>query len=470
MRIDLLNTLIIIPPDPRGKEYTREMRCQEKREVLGTLKPPLTPALLCALFRERNLPFRLMENMNATRAFARLQSLNFMPGLILFPTCTPTITRDLAFAGQLKNQTGALLAAFGPHTSGIPRQTLEDFPALDFALIGEPEETALALAQGVAPDQLPGLAFRQQSAGITVNPPQQNAIPLDDFPIPDWGQFDLNRFRVPLFGEKFLLVELSRGCPYHCDFCVVPLTHTCKVREKSPNRVVHEIRELMTRFGISFFYFWGDTAVYNPRTMEAIADSIIAHGLDIQWMSNTRPEAVLDQDYANKLWRSGCRILSMGAESGDPEILAGMGKKLDIQTLHRAVRTLRAAHIQSFLFFMFGYPGETMRTLKQTRDLALRLDPDYANFYPVVPYPGTPLWKHCVENNLLLSNDWSRVDFTDYILRQPNLSPAQVMSFVRRARRDFYLRPSCILRTLRHLGTPRRAAEILKSIPAYFGQ
>lgn len=444
------------------------MRCQEKREVLGTLKPPLTPALLCAVFREHNIPFLAMENLSAARAAARMQALGFDPSLILMPTCTPTILRDMNFADKLKKKTGATTAAFGPHTSGIPTQTLEEFPGLDLALMGEPEQACLALAQGADPATVPGLAFRHPERGIVLNEPEPADTDLDTLPIPDWGRFDLSRYNVPLFGERFLLVELSRGCPYHCDFCVVPLTHTGRVREKSTDRIIKEIKHLKNTYGVSFFYFWGDTAVYNPRTMQALASRIISERLDIQWISNTRPEAILDTDYARTLYRSGCRVLSMGAESGDPDTLARMGKNLDISKLKAAVHTLRAANIQSFVFFMFGYPGETMRSMRRTRDLALNLNPDYANFYPVVPYPGTPLWKLCLEQGLLGGSDWSHVDFTDYVLSQPGLPASQVMRFVRRARRDFYLRPEYMLRTLKRISTPARAVQILKSIPAYF--
>jgi radical SAM superfamily enzyme YgiQ (UPF0313 family) len=464
----LHNTLIIIPPDPRGQEYTREMRCQEKREVLGTLKPPLTPALLCALFRDNRIPFLALEHSSAARAADRMRGNRFSPGLILMPTCTPTIIRDMEFARGLKEKTGAATAAFGPHTSGIPAQTLEEFSGLDYALIGEPEQACLALARGEAPARVHGLAYRNPGGGVAVNPPRAPGDALDAMPFPDWSRFDLSRYRVPLFGERFLLVELSRGCPYHCEFCVAPLTHAGPVREKTADRVIAEIKHIKQKYGVSFFYFWGDTAVFNPRTMRALAERIIADRLDIQWISNTRPEAIADLEYARLLRRSGCRVLSMGAESGDPATLERMGKKLDYSKLTNAVRTLRDADIQSFVFFMFGYPGETMKSLRRTRDLALKLDPDYANFYPVVPYPGTPLWTQCVEQGLVSEKDWSRVDFTSYVLNQPALPARKVMHFVRRARLEFYLRPDYMLRTIKNIGSPARALQILKAIPGYF--
>ena len=460
--------LIILPWDPPRGAFTREMRCQEKKEVLGTLKPPLTPALLAALLHERGIPFTTLENQPAEHVARALHEQNVQPDLILFPTCTPTVVRDMEFIARVKQDTPVAAAAFGPHTSGLPGRPLEQFPQLDFAIMGEPEETVLELIAGKAPSEIPGLAFRDEQGRVVVNEKRPGVAELDALPFPAWDRFDISRFRVPLFGKKFLLVETSRGCPYGCGFCVVPLTHGGHVREKSPERIVEEIKYMKSRHGVQFFYFWGDTAVYRRETMETLCRMILEQGLDIEWISNTRPEAVGDPGFARILRKSGCLMLSMGAESADPEVLRAMGKKLDLQSMKNAVRVLRRAGIRSFVFFMFGYPGETKETMKKTGELALELDPDYANFYPVVPYPGTPLWRHCVENELLMSNDWARVDFTDYILRAPGLSPDEVLGAVRRARHRFYLRPRVVMRTLRDLSEPARIMDLLRAVPAYF--
>ena len=220
-------------------------------------------------------------------------------------------------------------------------------------------------------------------------------------------------------------------------------------------------------YDVSFFYFWGDTAVLRRQSMEEICDRIIAEPLNISWISNARPECVADLDFAKKLRRAGCLMLSMGAESG-AAVRDTMHKKLNDENLHRAIRLLKQADIRTFVFFIFGYPGETRETMEATLRLALALDPDYANFYPAVPYPGTPLWRACKEQNLLPPHDWRQVDFTHYILRLPDLPPEAVMDFVRRARRAFYLRPRYMMKTLRDVATPRRMLELIKAAPAYF--
>ncbi len=292
---------------------------------------------------------------------------------------------------------------------------------------------------------------------------------MDSLPIPAWDYFDISNYRVPLFGKKFLTVEVSRGCPYSCSFCVVPLTHGNIVREKTPGKIVEELKFLKQKYGVSFFYLWGDTAVFRRPAMEELCDRIITEKLDVQWISNTRPEAVQDISFAEKLRKSGCRMLSMGAESGDPAVLESMGKKLDINAIRRSIAILKKAKIRTFVFFIFGYPGETHATMNETMKLALELDPDYANFYPAVPYPGTALWDYCVKNNLLTDDNWEKVDFSSFILKCDGLSAAAVMEMVRGARIRFYIRPKYLLKSMRDLASPSRAVELLKSAPAYLG-
>lgn len=468
--------LIIIPYDEPGEAYTREMRCQEKKEILGTRKPPLTPAIIAALFERDSIPFAVIENTPPGIAAAQLAKTNFHPDLVVFPTCTPTVARDMLFISELKtlltkhNSSRVTTAAFGSHTSGVPKETLEEYDVLDIAIAGEPEETILELASAEKElDDIKGIAWRRADSSIVLNPRREGVADLDSLPTPAWDNFDISGYRVPLFGKKFLAVEVSRGCPYSCSFCVVPLTHGAKVRERAPEKIVEELKFLKQKYNTSFFYLWGDTAVFRRAAIEEFCDRVITANLGIQWISNTRPEAIQDMQLAEKLHKSGCRMLSMGAETADPAILETMGKRLDIDALRRSIAILKTVKIRSFVFFIFGYPGETRATMANTLRLALDLDPDYANFYPAVPYPGTALWDYCIKNDLLADRDWRNIDFSSYILKSDSLSSAQVMEMVRGARLKFYLRPKYIIKSMRDLASPARAVELIKAAPAYLG-
>ena len=122
---------------------------------------------------------------------------------------------------------------------------------------------------------------------------------------------------------------------------------------------------------------------------------------------------------------------------------------------------MRTAGIKSFGFFILGYPGETAANLDRTIDYAIDLDPDFANFYPAVPYPGTALYDKCVREGLLTEEDWSRMEYSYYLLRSNGLDERVVMDAINRAKRRFFLRPAYMRR---HLGDVARLALTKQAI------
>jgi coproporphyrinogen III oxidase-like Fe-S oxidoreductase len=125
---------------------------------------------------------------------------------------------------------------------------------------------------------------------------------------------------------------------------------------------------------------------------------------------------------------------------------------------------MRDAGIRSFAFFIFGYPGESPETMDHTVQYAIELDPDFANFYPAVPYPGTALYEKCVRDALLpaqAGEDWSKMEYSYYLLRGNGLDEQVVMKAINRAKRKFFLRPGYMAR---HLGDVARIAVTKQSI------
>jgi radical SAM superfamily enzyme YgiQ (UPF0313 family) len=153
----------------------------------------------------------------------------------------------------------------------------------------------------------------------------------------------------------------------------------------------------------------------------------------------------------------------MGIESSSPEIRKDMVKRLEEAKIRTAFRNLRDAGIKSFGFFIFGYPGDTAASMNATVDYAIELDADFANFYPAVPYPGTELYEKCKREGLLANEDWSRMEYSYYLLEGNGLDERVVMAAINRAKRRFFLRPSYLAR---HLGDTLR---LVRTKPAIVG-
>ena len=445
-------TLLINPPLVGGIAFTRQGRCQEREEVLGTTKPPLTLALLAALLREQGHQVRLAD-LTASRVdvdayISRLEVDGFSPTLILFPSTTPTLDADVAAIAKIKARFNAPMFCFGPHASTTPHDSMARSPQVDGMIVGEPEDAVLALAN--LPDtsnleSVPALTFRKNGE-VTPHRAHGSFTGFLAAPLPAWDLLDLSTYSLPLVNQSYAIVETSRGCPYSCDFCVAPIHQGHKFRERSPKSIVDEMAHMNATYGVRFFYLWGDTVTLNIKSFSALCDEIISRGLDVQWLGNARADNLQDPAFVERLKKAGCWMLALGIETESDETRKHMMKRLESEKIRRALKNLRAARIRSFAFFILGYPGEDPAALERTIDYALELDPDFANFYPAVPYPGTELYQKVRQLGLLTNEDWTRMEYSYYLLEGNGLNEAVVMDAIRRARRRFFLRPRYLTR------------------------
>ncbi|HYN09493.1 MAG TPA: radical SAM protein [Vicinamibacterales bacterium] len=446
------STLFVNPPLVGGIAFTRQGRCQEREEVLGTTKPPYTLALAAALFREKGWNVRL-DDLTATGRsvddlIAKLDAEGFRATLIVFPSTTPTLEADAAEMARLKAHFRAPVFGFGAFASCTPHEAMARAQAMDGFLVGEPEDGLLALGaleslDGL--DEIPSLTFRRQGQ-IVPHRAHGTFAGFLNAPYPAWDLLDLTAYRLPVVNKSYVLVETSRGCPYSCDFCVAPIHQGHKFREKSAKVLVDEIERGYRELGLSFFYLWGDTVTLNVKSFSAFCEELIARNLPVEWFGNARADNLTDPEFVKRLRKAGCWMLALGIETESEETRKDMMKRLDGQKIRAAIANMRSAGIRSFAFFIFGYPGETPASLERTTRYAIDLDPDFANFYPAVPYPGTELHAKAKREGLLVSEDWTRMEYSYYLLRGNGLDEPTVMGAINRAKRRFYLRPGYLMK------------------------
>jgi anaerobic magnesium-protoporphyrin IX monomethyl ester cyclase len=463
-------TLLVNPPLINGIAFTRQGRCQEREEVLGTTKPPYTLALLATLLRNAGCDVRLVDatagRLSTGDVIARLDADGFDPTLILFPSTTPTLDADAVEMARLKARYHAPLVCFGPHASTTPADSMARAAAIDGMLVGEPEDGAVQLAMLSSFDRAGDVASMTWRRGDTVCPHRAHGsfAGFKDLPFPAWELLDLTHYSLPLVDKPYIIIETSRGCPYTCDFCVAPIHQGHKFRERGAKAIVDEIEKAYRDLGVEFFYLWGDTVTLNVKSFTAFCDELIARNLPVQWFGNARADNLTDPAFVHRLRRAGCWMLALGIESESEDIRKDMAKRLEREKIQTAFRNMRQAGIKSFAFFIFGYPGETERSMETTVDYAIELDPDFANFYPAVPYPGTDLFEKAVRDGLLspeAAADWPKMEYSYYLMSGNGLDERVVMKTINRAKRRFFLRPSYMVR---HLGDVVRLAMTKQAI------
>ena len=468
------SVLLINPPRINGFSWTREGRCQEKEDILGTTKPPLSLAIIASVLRNNKVNFRLIDatalNLSSEDICNLLIDSKFYPDSIIFCTTTATVLSDTRSLSVLKKRFNSKLIAFGAQISGAYKETLEKIPDIDVGIIGEPEYTVLDLVQNFNLSNLSnvsGIVWRNGKE-IFVNNRRNWIEDLNQLPQPAWDMLPLEKYILPFINKKYLLVETSRGCPFACDFCVAPLIHGYKFREKAPKIVVDEIEELKKKYKIKYFYLFGDTVTLNKRFVSEFCDELTGRDLKIQWLTNTRADTLYDAKLVKKMKESGCWMLAIGIESFNEKTRENMQKKLETDKITKAIRLLTETGILSFGFFIYGYPGETEKDMYETTRFACSLPLDYANFYPAVPYPGTAFYTKSMNNGYLHSTSWDKMEYSSYIIKTKDLNEAIVKKAVSRAYRSFYMRPKFIYKHIKNIGPMNFFSSSIKYSLKYF--
>ena len=324
------------------------------------------------------------------------------PDVIAFTSMTTSYQSVEESAVLLKEALGVPIIIGGPHATTLPELTLQN-PHIDFLVYGEGEYVFRDwLRQIEAGDtnwgQNKGLWYKDADGNV-VNGGERELIPdLDELPFPARHLFDLKAY--PLYapdGEQMLTVLTSRGCPYKCSFCfkgIVGRTY----RQRSPENIVAELRELIDRYDVRNFYFMDDLFTINVKRLEAILDYFIAQDLGVRWRCLARVDRV-NPELLNKMYQAGCRQIHFGIESGNPEILKKTAKHIDLDQVRQAIEWTEDAGIMSKGYFILGLPGDNEETMNETIEFAASLRLSEAMFSIATPMPGTELWEELVHKN-----------------------------------------------------------------------
>lgn len=461
--------LLLNPPSFNRWRYIKEGICQGR--CSPSVWPPVTLATIGALAgRIGGIETRLLDgaalHLSEAKLLAALREA--APDAAILSTTTPTFPADLRAAELVKQvRPGCRVAMLGPHVSALPEEAVAS-PAVDVVFRNEPERIAenwlRALAGGRDWREVRGLTFRRDDGAAVSMPDELFIADLDELPFPDRDLIDNSLYFDPLTGKPFTVIRNSRGCPCACGFCV-SFYFGRKWRTRSVENIVAEIDECVERHGVTDFLFNADFFTCDRSAVIDLCDAIVERRLPITWMCNSRVDAV-DAELLGAMKRAGCQLISFGIESASQSILDGANKRIDRETIERAIALTRRAGIQSLGYFVFGLPGETRETARDTIRLARRLPLDFAGFFTATPYPGTALYRCLEAEGRLKSRNWTRYDESACdVYDLPDLTGREIRALTREAYRAFYLRPSQIAAELRRFVSPhglRRAWSLAR--------
>jgi radical SAM superfamily enzyme YgiQ (UPF0313 family) len=383
------------------------------------------------------------------------------PRLALLETSTPSIEFDLETAAAIKEQSPeTFVALMGSHVTYFDRQTLAENPAVDAVIRGEFEYTAADLARaldnGGALDQVLGLTYRDAQGDPRRNTDRPLFEPLDDMPFPARHIVKActersecsGDYRAGIYsgGQPTAMVS-SRGCPYRCTFCLWPdVLYGHKFRARSAENVVDEIEEAARTYGHDEIYFDDDTFTIDRQRVMDICRLIIERGLEkeVEWIAQCRVDTV-DREMLEAMKAANCGYILYGVESGSPKMLKKMKKGITLDKVRQAFKLTQEVGIKTQAFFLFGLPGETQDTIRETIEFAKELNASSTQFAVAIPHPGTALYEECRTNGWLTRENWADYTAEASLIETPWLAAKEVEDARVRAYREYYYRPRFIV-------------------------
>jgi len=461
-----MKTLIINPPAERG--FERSGRWPSK-STGGACQEPLFLAYAAAVLEKNNLEVELIDCRPDYIDIEQLkEKVNKDTGLIVLQTSTPSINLDLETARILKEKNNqAKIALAGPHATALDKQLLAENAHVDIILRGEYDYTIYDIAFNIKNnndfEKIKGITYRKEDK-IIRNEDREHIPNLDELPFPARHFLPVNKYFEPLFvGTPTLRLISSRGCPFSCTFCLWPqLMYGRFFRARNPIKVVDEIEFLKKEYKIKEYYFDDDTFTVDPGRVIAICDEIIKRKINLPFECLARVNTV-SPELLKKMAEAGCRIIRYGVESANTAILKNVNKKITVEQIISAFRETKKAGIKTHATIMFGLPGETKETIKETIKFVLKLNPDYAQFPVAIPYPGTEFYNFLKEKGWLASDNWEDYNSGCALVEYPGLTKKEIEEASKIAYKKFYLRPTYIFRKIKEIKSPGELVQLFKS-------
>jgi anaerobic magnesium-protoporphyrin IX monomethyl ester cyclase len=451
----MMKVLVANPPWPgEGYGARSDVRWPHKR-MDKYLEYPIYLAYIVAVLEEAGVEVAfvdaVMEEMSIddfSRAVAKMG-----PDLVVIECSTPSIYHDLETARATKERLeGTFVALIGSHPTFFHEQILKDNPSVDAVVRGEAEvtmrELALSLAAGEGLNQVLGLTYRVGDE-VLVNPPRPLIDDLDSLPFPARHIVRQEGYRAAIYsGVRPTAMVSSRGCPYHCVYCLWPDTlYGHRLRARSAANVVDEIEQVVRDYGVDEIYFDDDCLTLSKKRVMEMCALILERGLDVKWIVQARVDTV-DREMLAAMKEAGCHYILFGVESGSPKMLEIMKKRITLDRVRQAFKDCREAGIKTQAFFLFGVPGENQETIEETIQFAKEIQADSTQFAIAIPHPGTELYQTCMDNGWLVFNDWEDFAAENSLIETEELTREDVERARIHAYRSYYFSPRFVARSL----------------------
>lgn len=298
------------------------------------------------------------------------------------------------------------------HPTFYPEDVMQN-PDIDFVVRGEGEIPLLRLVKEIKKDRpkwetVPGICYRDGDGQVKNNPSVNLLNNLDELPFLARNlvlNCDYNVYRVHA-------ISTARGCPYTCSFCADGRFWGRKIRRRSVDNVIEELRLLKDTYTIDAVDFVDGTFTFDRKYLQTLCNAMINHKLNIKWRCTARYDN-LDEDLLQLMKQANCSALYLGLESGSDRVLKDIDKKITIEEIIKASKIIYNSGIPSVTSVLLGLPDEGKEDIEETLKLMKKFKTDFFDVNSYVPLAGTPLYDSMSEEDKK-NIDWRKVGYKSW--------------------------------------------------------
>jgi Radical SAM superfamily len=391
-----------------------------------------------------------LKPLGSSKQVASLVSSSW--DMVLVQIETLNSTTALRVGEALASSGGApLVIAMGQMASESPERLLRPHGPFHVCIDGEPELTVGELAKAVADRRayrdIPGLIVPMDTGACRRNA-SRGLVDPDALPFPAFDRVDIHRYgklscHVPVWGPvRWGWLLTSRGCPFGCQFCspVLRKSHGQAYRTHSVDYVLAMVDNLQHQLGCNALAFEDDVFTYSRDHTIALCHALAERAERIPWTAQTRIDA-LDRDLIVEMHRAGCVGLCIGIESASVAIRSSeKACRMSTAEIEDIVNVMHETGMHTTLYFMLGFPGETVDDMEETLRLARRLKPLMIQVAFYTPYPGSPAWS-ALADTAAVDTILGRSHYNSLPFPMSTIDPRKLWAFRQRFYREFYLSP-----------------------------
>ena len=464
---------------PFVPRFSRSMRWQEKARG-GTIYYPIWLAYATGLLEKEGHEVRLVDAPADGLGLKQIVDdiVRFKPELIVIETSFTSLHNDLFVAREIKNAyDDAKIVIVGPPTSVFTKEILRH-NTVDYVAYYEYDwtlkELAKSIEEGAKPQRVLGLAYKD-NGNIRVNPPRPFSTSKDLDSLPFVSKVyakHLNIHNYYLSSALYPEVQIftGRGCPFRCTFCAWPQTFMGRIpRLRSIENVIEELRWVKENLPyVKEVVFEDDTFGVNRKWLREFLNRLIEEKLDVIWSCQIRAD--LDLEILKLMAKAGCRLVIVGFESANQQILNNIKKGITVEQMKKFAENVRKAGILLHADFIIGLPGETKETIQQTFRFIKEIKPDILQISIATPFPGTEFYKWLEKNRYLKTKNLN--EYLDEhghqksVVNYPWLSAEEIEIYVDTLLKKYYLSLSYIPIFLRQILRKHGFHELLRIIRA----